>query len=442
LRLASADSIAAIATAPGRGAVGTVRVSGPLAGVIGRAVTGKALEARVATYTEFREASGNAIDAGIALWFPGPRSYTGEDVLELQGHGGGAVLGALLARCVELGARLAQPGEFTKRAFLNGKLDLAQAESVADLIEATTITAARSAVRSLRGEFSRRIEALGHGLMELRVLAELSLDFPEEDHVLAEDAVMERLRSIVEQLDLVQRAARQGRLLREGVQVVISGAPNVGKSSLLNRLAGEEVAIVTEIPGTTRDILRASVEIEGIPFHVVDTAGLRDTDDPVERIGVARGRDAAAQADLVLLVVDAGNPVDAKLVPGKHDVVVENKIDLHGLAPGINRDAGTLRVRVSARTGRGLELLRSVLLEAAGRTEPEQEGVYMARARHIEALTIATDQISRALEIGPSRPDLFAEELRYAQESLGGITGGPTPDELLGEIFSRFCIGK
>lgn len=440
---ASADTIAAIATAPGRGAIGVVRVSGPAAAALGAGITGKGLPARVAVHTRFRDASGAAIDEGLALFFPGPHSYTGEDVLELQGHGGPAVLAAVLARCLELGARVAQPGEFTRRAFLNAKLDLAQAEAVADLIEATTRTSARSAVRSLRGEFSQRIEALHRSLTELRALAEASLDFPEEGdvHVLESYGVMDRLAQLSERLKSVRRAAKQGNLLREGVQVAIVGPPNVGKSSLLNYLAGEEIAIVTEIPGTTRDALRATVVIEGVPFHVVDTAGLRASDDPVESIGIARGKEIAAGADLVLVVGESGVLPVETTVAGRR-VEVENKIDLTGVSAGVERQAGAIRVRVSARTGAGMDLLRTVLLEAAGWVESEEEGVFMARARHLEALETAAKRLDQAVAIGLSREELFAEELRYAQDALGVITGRVSSDDLLGEIFSRFCIGK
>ncbi len=406
-------------------------------------MTGKQLPARVVTYSEFRDAADTPIDEGLALFFPGPRSYTGEDVLELQGHGGPAVLAAMLARCVELGARVAEPGEFTRRAFLNAKLDLAQAEGVADLIEAATRTAARSAMRSLRGEFSERIDALHRSLTELRALSEASLDFPEEGdvNVLQSYGVLDRLAQVRERLSSVLRAARQGSLLREGVQVAIVGPPNVGKSSLLNRLAGEEIAIVTDTPGTTRDALRATVVIEGVAFHVVDTAGLRASQDPVESIGIARGKEAAARADIVLVVAESGT-IPVETTAAGRRVEVENKIDLFGLPASAASDRDPIRVRVSARTGEGIDLLRAALLEAAGWARPEEEGVFMARARHLQALEEAAKRLHEAATIGAAREELFAEELRYAQEALAAITGRMSSDDLLGEIFSRFCIGK
>lgn len=436
------DTIAAVATAPGRGAIGVVRLSGPSAMRIGEGITGKALTPRSAVYTTFCAADGSTIDEGLAIAFPGPRSYTGEDVVELQGHGGDAVLGAVLGRCVELGARLAEPGEFTRRAFLNGKLDLAQAESVADVIEAKTAAAARSALRSLRGEFSDRIEVLHRGLVEVRALAEASLDFPEEGDIEVMQAygVGERLAVLQGQLADIRKAARQGALLREGVKVAIVGAPNVGKSSLLNRLVCEEVAIVTAVPGTTRDVLRANVALEGIPFEFFDTAGLRDSDDPVESIGIDRGRKAAHQADLVIWVMERGVPSLGE-IPA-HQMVVENKIDLTGTAPGVDRAGAVPRVRISALTGAGLDELRKMLLEAAGWRPLQDEGVFMARARHLEALDEAAARLTEAATIGVEREELFAEELRYALDALASIAGKTTADDLLGEIFSRFCIGK
>jgi len=439
----SVDTIAAIATAPGRGAIGVVRASGPLVPAISAALTGKPLPARRAIFAQFLDAHGTVFDEGLALYFPAPHSYTGEDVLELQGHGGPAVMAATLSRCVELGARIAEPGEFTRRAFLNGKLDLAQAEAVADLIEATTRTAARSALRSLRGEFSMRVADLHTSLTELRAFAEASLDFPEDDdmHALHAAIAMQRLRQVRDTLDAVRKAARQGNLLREGVQVAIVGPPNVGKSSLLNGLAGEEIAIVTDVPGTTRDALRTTVAIDGVPFHVVDTAGLRTATDPVEAIGIARGRELASKADIVLLVVESGTEPGDVSAPGRR-VVVENKIDLYGLEPGIDREGPVIRVRVSAQTGAGLDLLRAVLLEAGGWVQPEEEGVFMARERHLHALREADKCLEAAAVIGVAREELFAEELRYAQDALAAVSGRITSDDLLGEIFSRFCIGK
>lgn len=419
-----------------------VRLSGPTAMHIGEAITGKVLAPRTAMYAKFSAPGGDVIDEGLAIAFRGPHSYTGEDVVELQGHGGDAVLSAVLNRCVELGARLAEPGEFTRRAFLNGKLDLAQAESVADLIEAKTAAAARSALRSLRGEFSDRIEALHRGLVEVRALAEASLDFPEEGDVEVMQAygVAERLRVLRDQLTSVRQAAQQGALLREGVKVAITGAPNVGKSSLLNKLAGEEVAIVTAIPGTTRDVLRANVALEGIPFEFFDTAGLRDSDDPVEAIGIDRGRKAARQADLVMRVVESGVPSTGETP--LHQIEIENKIDLTGVAAGVDRAGTVPRVRISVLTGAGLDQLRAVLLEAVGWKPLQDEGVFMARARHLRALDEAAERLAEAAAIGVAREELFAEELRYALDALASIVGKTTADDLLGEIFSRFCIGK
>lgn len=436
------DTITAVATAPGRGAIGVVRLSGPAAIRIGEAITGKALPPRSAVYAQFRDAARGVLDEGLAFAYPGPRSYTGEDVVELQGHGGEAVLAAVLARCLELGARLAEPGEFTRRAYLRGKLDLAQAESVADLIEAKTAAAARSALRSLRGEFSDRIEALHRGLVDLRALAEAALDFPDEGDVEVLQAydVAGRLAGLRDQLAGVRRAARQGALLREGVKVAIVGAPNTGKSSLLNKLSGEEIAIVTAVPGTTRDVLRANVAWEGVPFELFDTAGLRDSDDPVESIGIDRGRKAAQQADVVIRVVESGAPSDG--AAPAHHVVVENKIDLTGVAPGVDRDGPMPRVRVSALTGAGLDQLRAVLLEVAGWSPVQDEGIFMARARHLRALDEAAERLAEAAAVGVMREELFAEELRYAMDALASIAGRTTAEDLLGEIFSRFCIGK
>ena len=362
----------AIATAPGRGAIGVVRASGRWFRRSAPTLTGKLLPARMAVYAPFRDASGAVLDEGLALYFPGPHSYTGEDVLELQGHGGSAVLAATLSRCVELGARIAEPGEFTRRAFLNGKLDLAQAEAVADLIEATNRTAARSAMRSLRGEFSQRVEQLHRSLTELRALAEASLDFPEDDdmHALHASHAMEQLAQVREAVEAVRRAAKQGSLLREGVQVAIVGPPNVGKSSLLNRLAGEDIAIVTDIPGTTRDALRATVSIEGVPFHFSIRRGLRTAADPVEAIGIARGQELASRADIVLVMAESGRAFRDTSVAGQR-VLVENKIDLYDLESGIDRAGTDIRVRVSAQSG---ERNGSVACGAAGGSRMDPTG--------------------------------------------------------------------
>ncbi len=452
-------TIAAIATPPGRGGIGVVRVSGGNLEALIAGVVGRRLAPRVATTATFRDAGGAALDHGLALHFPAPHSYTGENVLELHGHGGPAILRLLLARCVELGARLAEPGEFTKRAFLNGKLDLAQAESVADLIDATTATAARAAVRSLSGAFSREVRTLVAGLTDLRMYTEATLDFPEEEmEFLAAGDVLGRLSALRARLDEVLARARTGALLREGLTVVLVGRPNVGKSSLLNCLAHEEAAIVTAIPGTTRDLVERVIEVVGIPLTVVDTAGLRETDDTVERLGIERTWAAIAQADLALLLVDAREPADelhaedrailARLPPGLPRVVVHNKTDLAGIAPRalVQTVDGAPRrhVWVSATLGAGRSLLEREVLSVVGSAEPADD-TYLARERHVLALRDAMVHLAAAgghIGVAPPAIELFAEELRLAQQALGAITGEFTADDLLGVIFSRFCIGK
>ena len=442
------DPIAAIATAPGRGGIGVVRVSGKNLAPMARALLGQLPAPRLAVRTAFRDTDGAAIDEGIALFFPAPRSYTGEDVLELQGHGGPVVMQMLLQRCLALGARLAEPGEFTRRAFLNDKLDLAQAESVADLIEAATASAARCALRSLRGEFSAAIEELVRQLIELRMLVEATLDFPEEElDPLDRADARERHARLVKAIDSALAKSRQGSLLRNGLQVVLAGQPNVGKSSLLNRLAGEELAIVTAIPGTTRDSVRQAIQIDGVPLNIVDTAGLRDTQDEVERLGIARTWSEIGKADVVLLLVDARAGVtneDLALVEripaGVRRLFVHNKIDLAGAAPLVLRDQAATSLHLSAKTGAGMDLLRAELLAVAG-WQQGAEDLFMARERHLAALRQAAQHVARAGEQF-DRPELFAEELRLAQEQLNSITGEFAADDLLGEIFSRFCIGK
>jgi tRNA modification GTPase len=458
------DPIAAIATAPGRGGIGVVRVSGAdlwpvIEGVLG-AERAARLAPRHAAFAPFLDAHGRTIDEGIALLFPAPRSYTGETVLELQGHGGPVVLQMLLARCLEagrpIGLRVAAPGEFTRRAFLNDRLDLAQAEAVADLIDAGTEAAARSANRSLVGEFSQRIRTLVEAVLELRTLVEATLDFPEEeiDFLQAADA-RGRLAWIRAQLDEVLARARQGAVLRHGLDVVLVGAPNVGKSSLLNALAGEEVAIVTAVAGTTRDRIVQPVAVHGIVLNVIDTAGLRPTDDPVERIGIGRTLAEVARADVVLHLVDAEAPAtDAEVLQqvGEHVgrgvplLTVVNKIDLSGAEPKAEGD----RIWLSAKTGAGLDGLRAGLLSVAGWTpRTSGEDVYLARERHLQALARAQEHLAAAAVCadaehgyGNAQLELFAEELRLAGQHLGEITGGVTADDLLGRIFSRFCIGK
>lgn len=451
-----ADPIAAIATAPGRGAVGIVRVSGADVAPVIWAVCGRALKPREATYLPFLGTDGEPIDQGLAIHFPAPNSYTGEDVLELQAHGGPVVLQLLLARCLEAGAamglRVAQPGEFTQRAFLNGKIDLAQAEAIADLIDASTEAAARSAGRSLTGAFSREIHELRDALIHLRMLVEATLDFPEEeiDFLQKADAQgqLDRLR---ESLAAVLRQARQGALLREGIKVVIAGQPNAGKSSLLNALAGAELAIVTPVPGTTRDLVSGSIQIEGVPLHVIDTAGLRDSSDHVERIGIERAWGQIENADAVLFLHDLTRADEAEYQAGDRAIAamllarssapvidVWNKTDA---VPSSPRQEG---VMLSAKTGIGLDRLRRRLLEIAG-WQAAPEGVYIARARHVHALRRVHVHLAEAhalLAREAQALDLLAEELRLAQNALNEITGEFGADDLLGVIFSKFCIGK
>ena len=444
----NAEIIAAIATAPGRGGIGVVRVSGESLLPFAVALSGKLPQARRAAVVDFSAADETIIDRGILLYFPAPHSFTGEDVLELQGHGGPVVMHMLLSRCVELGARLANPGEFTQRAFLNDKLDLAQAEAVADLIDASTSAAARSAVRSLSGVFSSEVRGLVADLTGLRMLVEATLDFPEEEIDLVRDTdVAPRLRQLMVQLNRLRQRARAGSLLRSGLHVVLAGLPNVGKSSLLNRLAGTERAIVTEFAGTTRDAVRETIQIEGIPLHIIDTAGLRETDDVVERIGIERTWKEIERADVVLQVVDARagvTPADhaiaVRLPSAIERIVLENKSDLAGLEPRRSEMGGRVHLCLSARTGEGLSLLHDELLRVAGWTG-HGEDVVLARERHLQALDDAESFVSGAVSrLG--QMELCAEELRLAQEALARITGEFTADDLLGEIFSRFCIGK
>ncbi len=479
------DPIAAIATAPGRGGIGVVRVSGRDLSAVIDAVCGRALAPRVATLLPFRAADGGAIDTGLALHFPAPHSYTGEDVLELQGHGGPVVMHLLLERVLEagraVGVRVAEPGEFTRRAFLNDKLDLAQAEAVADLIDASTAQAARGASRSLSGAFSKAVHAVVDALIELRMLVEATLDFPEEEiDFLERSDARGRLDAIRAALDALLADARQGALLREGLHVVLAGAPNVGKSSLLNALAGAEVAIVTPVAGTTRDRIAQAIQVDGVPLVVVDTAGLRETGDEVERIGIERTWQEVARADVILhlgvagagegasvrgaepaadadgrfrgnvpageegaraaLAADLDAGIAARLPRDKPILRVWNKIDLAGLAPRATDDA----VWLSAKDGRGIDLLRAALLRLAG-WHGAGEGTFIARERHLEALRAARGHLATAHAHAQRRDevlDLFAEELRLAQERLSSITGEFGADDLLGVIFSTFCIGK
>ena len=442
------DTIAALATAPGRGGVGVVRISGLQLAPLARQLAGLSPLPRHAHYVSFADEDGQAIDQGLLLYFPAPASFTGEDVLELHGHGGPVVMQMLLRRCLALGARLAQPGEFTRRAFLNDKLDLAQAESVADLIDAGSEAAARSAVRSLTGAFSHEIDTLVQGLIRLRMLVEATLDFPEEDIDFLEAAnARGQLTGLREQLARVLAAAQQGRLLREGMQVVLIGQPNVGKSSLLNALAGEELAIVTDIAGTTRDTVRELIQLDGVPMHVIDTAGLRDTDDTVERLGIARTWAAVERADLALLLLDSREGITAhdeailaRLPERLPRLFVFNKIDLTGEVPGSYLHGEHPAVHLSARGGEGLAELRATLLALVG-WGGSDDGVFLARERHLLAIRQAALHLGHAAEQW-QQVELFAEELRLAQIVLASITGAFTADDLLGEIFSRFCIGK
>ena len=432
------DTIAALATPPGRGGIGIVRVSGPAAPRIALAVIGELPSPRQAQFARFKDSRGELIDEGLALYFPAPNSYTGEHVLELHGHGGPVVMGELLSACLDCGARLAEPGEFTRRAFLEGQLDLAQAESVADLIDAASREAARSALRSLTGEFSSAIATLQRKLIDLRALTEAQLDFPEEEiDAVHREETATRLASVRNALDDVLARSRQGSLLRSGLHAVLVGPPNVGKSSLLNRLAGEERAIVTAVPGTTRDALREPIHIEGVPLIVVDTAGLRSAADELERLGMARTYRELEQADVVLAVHEAGvnESIEAPLPQGAARIDVYNKMDLH---PSFRAPRGA--VAVSARTGAGLHELRAAILRAAG-WSATGESVFLARERHLRALSSAAKHLAQAAaEL--NRWELFAEELRLAHLELGRITGEFTTEDLLGEIFSRFCIGK
>ena len=442
------DAIAAIATPPGRGGIGVVRVSGPALEPTLHALAGRDLRPRQATRADFLDSTGAVIDQGLILYFRAPHSYTGEDVIELQGHGGPVVLNLLLQRCLELGARLAEPGEFTKRAFLNDKIDLAQAEGVADLIDAATAQAARCAMRSLQGDFSRHIEALVDALTELRIFVEATLDFPDEEvEFLESGKVRARLAAIRAQLAAIIAASQQGQLLRDGIHIVLTGQPNVGKSSLLNALAGTERAIVTEIPGTTRDLIRETINLRGVPLHVIDTAGLREPRDPVEKIGIERTWQAVAAADLVLWVSDLTRPetcvpdpaLGVRTTAGVPQLHVLNKVDLAGLEPSVRTMGGMVEVALSAKSGAGLDLLKTAVLTAAG-WDVANEGAFMARERHLQALQLAQEHVTRAA--GQSQVEFLAEELKLAQRALGSITGEVTADDLLGKIFSHFCIGK
>lgn len=450
LTAAGRETIAAVATPPGRGGVGIVRVSGSQVPLIAPALLGELPPARRALVRSFLAGDGTAIDQGLALYFPAPHSFTGEHVLELHGHGGPVVLDLLLTRILELGARLARPGEFSERAFLNGKLDLAQAEAIADLIDSASRQAARLALRSLQGEFSARVRALVDALVELRTYVEGAIDFADEEiDFLGEGAVEVRLGALLQATDGLVASARQGALLREGLIVVLAGRPNTGKSTLLNALAGREAAIVTEIPGTTRDVLRERILIDGMPLHVIDTAGLRESADPVEQEGIRRAWAEMALADRILLLIDdrAGlTPEDrallARLPDGPGVTVIRNKIDLSGRPSGVTTGELGAEVALSAQQGTGLDALRDHLKTCAGLGT--EEGLFMARRRHLDALRRARADIEHGAEALRTHGagELVAEELRQAQRALGEITGEFTSDDLLGRIFASFCIGK
>lgn len=450
------ETIVAQATAPGRGGIGILRVSGPLATKVAQAILGKCPKPRMADYLPFKDADGTILDQGIALYFKSPNSFTGEDVLELQGHGGQVVLDLLLKRILQIdGIRLARPGEFSEQAFLNDKLDLAQAEAIADLIDATSEQAVRSALKSLQGEFSKKVNALVDSVIYLRTYVEASIDFPDEEiDFLADGKIEANLRGIINQLEDVRSEAKQGSILREGMKVVIAGRPNAGKSSLLNALAGREAAIVTDIAGTTRDVLREHIHIDGMPLHIIDTAGLRDAIDEVERIGISRAWTEIEQADRIILMLDSSDPESADLSKVRSEflaklpstlpvTIVRNKIDLNGEQASESEQGSYQMISLSAQTHDGVQLLREHLKQAMG-FQTGIEGGFLARRRHLDAL----DKAAEHLQIGLVQltefhaGELLAEELRLVQSYLSEITGQFTSDDLLGNIFSSFCIGK
>ncbi|MFZ7173354.1 tRNA uridine-5-carboxymethylaminomethyl(34) synthesis GTPase MnmE [[Pasteurella] aerogenes] len=449
------ETIVAQATPIGRGGVGILRVSGPLATEVAQQVVGKSLTPRMANYLPFKDVDGTVLDQGIALYFKAPNSFTGEDVLELQGHGGQVVLDLLLKRILQVqGVRLARPGEFSEQAFLNDKLDLAQAEAIADLIDASSEQAARSALKSLQGEFSNKINQLVDSVIYLRTYVEAAIDFPDEEiDFLADGKIEGHLRDIIGQLDCVRAEAKQGSILREGMKVVIAGRPNAGKSSLLNVLAGREAAIVTDIAGTTRDVLREHIHIDGMPLHIIDTAGLREATDEVERIGINRAWNEIEQADRILLMLDSTQAHQdltqvrseflAKLPAHIPVTIIRNKADLSGEQEGMSEEAGYTLIRLSAKTQQGVDILRDHLKQSVG-YQTGVEGGFLARRRHLEALEQADVHLQAGLvqltEFHAG--ELLAEELRIVQQYLSEITGQFTSDDLLGNIFSSFCIGK
>lgn len=441
------DTIAAIATPPGNGGVGIIRISGPSAFEIAQKITQKTPVSRQALFTSFRDEDNSIIDSGILLYFPNPASYTGEDTIELQGHGGAVVLGMLLKRVVKLGARLANPGEFTERAFLNNKLDLAQAEAVADLIESSTEQSVRSAQKSMQGVFSQQVNGLVEELTELRIYVEAAIDFVDEEIDFLTDGVVEnKIINLSTRIQKILKTAQQGRLLRDGMTVVLAGKPNAGKSSLLNALAGHEAAIVTDIAGTTRDILKERIQIDGMPLHIIDTAGLRESDNLVEKEGIRRAHEEIKQADKVLLLIDSTDPeIDSvmKVLPTDLDITkVYNKIDLLGIEPEIIENEQGSQIYLSVKKGIGMELLINHLKQTVG-FNSETDDVFIARKRHIDALTQGQKSVENAREqLQNQAGELVAEDLRQAQNSLAEITGTFSSDDLLGRIFSSFCIGK
>ncbi|MGF1739238.1 tRNA uridine-5-carboxymethylaminomethyl(34) synthesis GTPase MnmE [Photobacterium satsumensis] len=450
------DTIVAQATPPGRGGVGIIRVSGPKAKEVTLAVAGRELKPRYAEYLSFKNEDGTALDQGIALFFKGPNSFTGEDVLELQGHGGPVLMDMMIRRILEVdGIRAARPGEFSERAFMNDKLDLAQAEAIADLIDASSEEAAKSAFKSLQGAFSARVNELVEALIHLRIYVEAAIDFPEEEiDFLSDGKVSGDLNGIIGRLEAVRREANQGAIMREGMKVVIAGRPNAGKSSLLNALSGKDSAIVTDIAGTTRDVLREHIHIDGMPLHIIDTAGLREASDEVERIGIERAWEEIQQADRVLFMVDstttdATDPAEIwpefveRLPQGLGITVIRNKVELTGESTGICHVNNPTLIRLSARTGEGVEPLREHLKECMG-FAGTTEGGFMARRRHLDALERAANNLDTGKEQleGFMAGEILAEELRLAQQHLSEITGEFTSDDLLGRIFTSFCIGK
>jgi tRNA modification GTPase len=444
------DTIAAIATPSGNGGVGIIRISGKLVTNIANQLVKKNLTPRMALFVSFLDIDNSVIDSGIALYFPAPASYTGEDILELQAHGGSVVLNMLLKRVLTLGARMARPGEFTERAFLNNKLDLAQAEAVADLIESSTEQSVRSAQRSMQGVFSEQINELRSELTELRIYIEAAIDFVDEEIDFLTDGVVEhRLTRLIQRLEQIQQTAKQGRLLRDGMTVVLAGKPNAGKSSLLNALAGHDAAIVTDIAGTTRDVLRERIQIDGMPLHIIDTAGLRESTNAVEQEGIRRAHEEIRKADKVLLLIDADakdtetHPILDSIPESLNITTVYNKIDLLGLPPEIKNTASGAQIYLSIKTGAGMDLLIQHLKKSAGYNDAT-ENIFIARTRHLEALRKGYDSVKNALyQLQTTQAsELVAEDLRQAQQTLAEITGEFTSDDLLGKIFSNFCIGK